>query len=71
MFPPEEAAKIVYSSMVIEPLPADPTNLFSFTTQQHSYGQQTGVGNPVLFAFEALGAALAITSGRFVRTWTH
>lgn len=43
--------------------------LVSFTTSQYAYGQQIGVMDPVVYAYQALGLGLASTATLFQNTF--
>jgi hypothetical protein len=51
---------IVYSAEYgAAPQPSELETLIAFTNPQYSYGQHIGVMDPVVYAYEALGAAMS------------
>jgi probable HAF family extracellular repeat protein len=67
---PDAASTIVYAAEYGSPPdPTETLKLIGFTTQQYTYGQQIGVIDPVLYAYEALGAALASDASHFQNTY--
>ena len=64
-FSPETAGKIVYTAELgSAPDPTELNVLNQFTQAQFAYGQQIGVQDAAVYAFEALGVALA-SGGQF------
>lgn len=69
-FFPEIASKVVYTKVYgFHPDDAQLNILIEFTTPQYAYGQQIGVMSPSVYAFEALGLALASTANLFQNTY--
>jgi len=69
-YSPDTASTIVYAAEYGSP--PDPTETFKligFTTPQYAYGQQIGVIDPVIYAYEALGSALASDASHFQNTY--
>ena len=69
-YTPDTASTIVYAAEYGSP--PDPTETFKligFTTPQYAYGQQIGVIDPVIYAYEALGATLASGASHFQNTY--
>jgi probable HAF family extracellular repeat protein len=59
-YSPDAASTIVYAAEYgTLPNPTETFGLIGFTTPQYAYGQQIGVIDPVIYAYQALGAALA------------
>ncbi len=53
----------------VVPDPVELGVLDGFTAQQFAYGQQVGVMDPEVYAYQALGAALASTASHFQNTF--
>jgi probable HAF family extracellular repeat protein len=51
------------------PTPTELDVLIAFTTPQYAYGQQIGVMDPAVYAYQSLGAALASTAPQFQNHW--
>lgn len=65
-FSPSDAGTIVYTAEYgAVPSPTEINVLNQFTTMQYAYGQQIGVLDPTLYAYQALGVALASTAAQF------
>jgi probable HAF family extracellular repeat protein len=66
VYSPDTASTIVYAAEYgTLPDPTETFNLINFTNPQYAYGQQVGVVDPVIYAYEALGAALASDASHF------
>lgn len=69
-FSPETAGTIVHIAEYGSPPSATELNaLVQFTTPQYAYGQQIGVTDPAVYAFQSLGIALASTATHFQNTF--
>jgi autotransporter passenger strand-loop-strand repeat protein len=69
-FSPETAGTIVYTAEFGSPPSATELNVLSqFAQAQFAYGQQIGVMDPTVYAYEALGVALASTGANFQNTF--
>jgi autotransporter passenger strand-loop-strand repeat protein len=69
-FSPETAGTIVYTAEFGSPPDATELNVLSqFAQAQFAYGQQIGVMDPTVYAYEALGVALASTGANFQNTF--
>ena len=69
-FSPENAGTIVYAAEHgALPDAAELNVLVQFTNPQYAYGQQIGVMDPAIYAYEALGLALASTAIHFQATF--
>jgi probable HAF family extracellular repeat protein len=69
-FSADTAGEIVYGKEYgVDPNPDEHNILVAFTTSQYAYGQQIGVMDPVVYAYEALGVALASTATHFENTF--
>lgn len=69
-FSAEVAGATVYTAEYgFAPDAAELNVLIDFTTPQYAYGQQIGVLDPTIYAFEALGVALASTATYFQDTY--
>jgi autotransporter passenger strand-loop-strand repeat protein len=69
-FSPETAGTIVYTAEFgTAPSASELTILNQFTQAQFAYGQQIGVTDPTVYAYEALGMALASTATHFQNTF--
>jgi hypothetical protein len=69
-FSSEDAANIVYAAEDGVPPSATELGVLSqFTTAQYSYGQQIGVMDPAIYAYQAVGVALASTAAHFQNTF--
>jgi hypothetical protein len=61
---------MVYTAEFGSPPSATELNVLSqFTQAQFAYGQQIGVTDPTVYAYEALGVALAPTAPHFQNTF--
>jgi hypothetical protein len=69
-FSPETAGTIVYSAEFGSPPDATELNVLTqFSQAQFAYGQQIGGQDPSIYAFQALGVALASTATNFQNTF--
>jgi autotransporter passenger strand-loop-strand repeat protein len=69
-FSPETAGTIVYTAEFGSAPDATELNILNqFTQAQFAYGQQIGVQDPSIYAFQALGVALASTATNFQNTF--
>lgn len=69
-FSPETAGTIVYTAGFGSGPDATELNVLTqFTQAQYAYGQQIGVQDPSIYAFQALGVALASTATQFQNTF--
>ena len=69
-FFPEHAGTIVYTTEYgVAPSATELNVLSQFTTTQYAYGQQIGVVDPQIYAYQALGVALASTATHFQNTF--
>jgi hypothetical protein len=69
-FSPEDAASIVYAAEDgVPPSATELGVLNQFTTAQYAYGQQIGVMDPAIYAYQAVGVALASTAAHFQNTF--
>jgi Glycosyl hydrolases family 16 len=69
-FSADRAASTVYQSEYnVVPDAVELGVLHGFTVQQFAYGQQIGVMDPEVYAYQALGAALASTASHFQSTF--
>jgi aryl-phospho-beta-D-glucosidase BglC (GH1 family) len=69
-FSAQHAGTIVYTAEYgAAPSATELNILVGFTTSQYAYGQQIGVADPVVYAYQALGAALASTGTHFQSTF--
>jgi hypothetical protein len=65
-FSPADAGTIVYTAEYgAVPSATEVNVLVQFTTMQYAYGQQIGVLDPALYAYQSLGVALASTAPQF------
>ena len=65
-FSPEDAGNIVYGAEYGVPPSATELNVLNqFTTAQYAYGQQIRVMDSTIYAYQALGVALASTATHF------
>ena len=65
-FSPDDAGTFVYTAEYGEVPSATEINVLNqFTTVQYAYGQQIGVMDPAVYAFQSLGVALASTATHF------
>ena len=70
-FSPETAGTIVYTAEFGSAPDATELNVLTqFTQAQFAYGQQIGVQDPSIYAFQALGVALASTATNFQNTFS-
>jgi hypothetical protein len=59
-FNPVAASDLLFTIMSgVHPDATELQTLVSFANQQYAYGQQIGVMDPFVYAYEALGAALS------------
>jgi phosphodiesterase/alkaline phosphatase D-like protein len=64
------AGKTVYTNEYgVAPDAAELNVLIEFTTPQYAYGKQIGVMDPAVYAYEALGVALAGSAIQFQNAW--
>jgi probable HAF family extracellular repeat protein len=69
-FSPDDAGTIAFTAEYGTAPSADElNNLINFVTPQYAYGQQIGVMDPAVYAYEALGVALAPTATQFQNTF--
>ena len=69
-FSPQSAAMIVYTAESgLAPSATELTVLVQFTAAQYTYGQQSGVSDPTIYAYQSLGVALAATAEHFQNTF--
>jgi hypothetical protein len=69
-FSPEHVGTIVYTAEYGAAPSATELNILSqFSTAQYAYGQQIGVVDPAIYAYQALGEALASTATQFQNTF--
>ena len=69
-FSSEDAANIVYAAEDgVPPSATELGVLNQFTAAQYAYGQQIGVMDPAIYAYQALGVALASTAAHFQNTF--
>jgi probable HAF family extracellular repeat protein len=69
-YSPDAASTIVYAAEYgTLPGVTETFKLIGFTTPQYAYGQQIGVMDPALYAYQALGATLAATATHFQNTY--
>ena len=69
-FSPETAGMIVYTAEFGSAPSATELNiLVQFTMSQYTYGQQIGVMDPTIYAYQSLGVALASTAEHFQNTF--
>jgi len=69
-FSPTTAATTVYTAEYgTAPSSTELNVLVQFTTPQYAYGQQIGVMDPAVYAYQALGVALASTATHFQNTF--
>jgi hypothetical protein len=69
-FDPGNAGTIVYTAEYgTAPSAAELDALVQFTNPQYAYGQQIGMMDPAVYAYEALGVALASKGTQFQNTF--
>jgi parallel beta-helix repeat protein len=69
-FSPEAAGTIVYTAEYgSAPSASEVSVLVQFTNPQYAYGQQIGVMDPAVYAYQSLGVALASTATQFQNTF--
>jgi probable HAF family extracellular repeat protein len=69
-YSPDAASTIVYANEYGKtPDPTETFKLIAFTTPQYAYGQQIGVIDPAIYAYESLGATLASGASHFQNTY--
>src|SRR5262249_35321703 len=69
-FSPTLAANTIYMGEYgSAPSSSELANLVGFVTAQYNYGLQIGVLDPTVYAYQALGEALAASATRFQTTW--
>jgi hypothetical protein len=69
-FSPATAATTVYTAEYgTAPSSTELNVLVQFTTPQYAHGQQIGVKDPAVYAYQALGVALASTATHFQNTF--
>jgi hypothetical protein len=69
-FSPRSAGTIVYTAEFgVAPSATELNVLVQFTIPQYTSGQQIGVMNPTIYAYQALGVALASTAEHFQNTF--
>jgi hypothetical protein len=71
-YSPDTASTIIYAAEYgTLPDPTETFKLIGFTTPQYTYGQQIGVIDPAIYAYESLGATLASGASHFQNTYVE
>ena len=69
-FSPETLGNIVYAAEFgLAPSSTELNTLLQFIIPQYTYGQQIGVMDPIIYAYQSLGVALASTAEHFQSTF--